>query len=85
MSKGWWVNMFTALKFHKYTAKDWAIWNLSSYATYGMVFGVFKPIATFIAAKLPWFFPLVTKVWTTVATSVVAGVSAAWHFVVNGS
>lgn len=63
MSKGWWSNLFSALRFDKYTSRDWGIWNLSSYATYGMVFGVFKPVAAWVAAKFPWLAPAVAMAW----------------------
>lgn len=72
LSWRWWALMFGALKFWKYTPKDWAIWNLSSYATYGMVFGVFKPVAAAIGTKLPWLMPAVKAAWAKTAAFVVA-------------
>lgn len=72
LSARWWVLTLQALAFWKYSAKDWAIWNLSSYATYGMVFGVFKPVATFIGAKAPWLLPMLKLAWAKVTALVIA-------------
>ena len=58
LSRAWWKSLFTAMKLHKYTARDWGIWNLSTLSTYGVIFGIFKPVAMFVATKAPW---LVTR------------------------
>lgn len=82
MSKAWWKSFFTAFAFHKYTARDWGIWNLSTASTAMSIAGLWKPALSYVAVKAPW---LVTAL-VVVKTAVIGffkwiGVAAvaAWH------
>lgn len=75
-SAAWWTALFSALKLWKYSARDWAIWNLSSWATYATVFGLLKPLAAFVTAKVPWLMPALSAGWSMF----VKGVLAVWAF-----
>lgn len=55
-SVAWFKNLGSALRFDKYSARDWAIWNLSSWATYAVVFGFTKllvPLLNYVVSMLP--------------------------------
>lgn len=77
----WFKNVATALRFDKYSPRDWAIWNLSSWCSYAVVFGISKilmPLFHTLVALLPAgvvsFFKAVFVKLTLLAVAV-------WHVV----
>lgn len=80
-SIAWFVTMFSALNFAKYTARDWGIYNLSSACTYGTIFGIYKPVATYVAAHFPWLVSGVKLMITWITACAVAFLKLVTHTV----
>jgi hypothetical protein len=73
-SKEWWKNIGSAVKFHRYSPRDWAIWNISSWVTYATVFGVLQPVWSWVSANAA-FIP-------NALAAAKAGISVVWGFLV---
>ena len=73
LSWAWWALLFSALAVWKFTPKEWAIWNLSSYASYATVYGLLNPAFDWINTNLPWLIPGIKAAASKVAAIAVAG------------
>lgn len=66
-SKNWWLSLGSALNFKSYDAKNWAVWNLSTYVTLINIFAG-KALWTALTTKLPWLMPMISAAYAKVAS-----------------
>lgn len=52
-SFAWWALLFSAFCIWRYSPKDWAVWNLSSWVTIGQIFCL-TTVYNFLKIEAPW-------------------------------
>ena len=71
-SGAWFKNVFMALNVFKYSAREWAIWSISSWVTIGQVFALKQVIAILPVGLVTFFKAVASKVAALVSAATLA-------------